>query len=98
MASSSCTIPDLRGMGGEPEFLNNERTVLVFNKPILASHVMECLHEWIKAKLWVKGSRIMILSGHHTSQDGKMGASASGFTGNLLTHYERLCSCSLLIV
>ena len=94
-SSNTYTNLDLVGMGGEPEFLNNERTVLVFNKPILASDVMECLKKCIKAKIWAKSTRIMILSGFHTGSEGQLGASASNFTGNIYTHYERLAeSCN----
>ena len=95
MASKSNTILNLTNMGGEPEFLNNERTVLVFNKPILASDVMDCLKECIKAKIWARSTKIMILSGFHTGSEGQIGATTSNFTGNIYTHYERLAeSCN----
>ena len=82
-------------MEGEPEFLNNERTLLVFNKPILASDVMDCLKECIKAKIWARSTKIMILSGFHTGSEGQIGATTSNFTGNIYTHYERLAeSCN----
>ena len=73
-------------MSGKPEFMNNEKTVLVFNEPNEAKNVIDCLAKCIKVKLWVKNSRIIILSGHHhTNPDGKVGA-----TRNIYTHYDHL--------
>ena len=87
---ASKNLPGFRKMKCEPEFLNNERTILVFNKPILAFDVMGCLKECIIAKIWAKGTRILILSGHHSHPDGQMGETASGFTSTIYSHYENL--------
>ena len=89
MATSNPAV-DLTGMSGEPEFINNEKTVLVFNTTVEARDVIESLKQCIKVKIWAQRSRITILSGFHTSQDGEIGKTCSGFTSNISTHFERM--------
>ena len=57
------------------EFLNpNAKTVVVFNREIQASDVTECIRHCVDNKFWPENSNVIILSGHHTSSEGKLGA------------------------
>ena len=73
------------------EFLNpNAKTVVVFNKAITAFEVKECIKHCIDEEYWPKDSNIIILCGHHTSSDGKLGANFHAFQGMIANHLERL--------
>ena len=71
------------------EFLNpNAKTVVVFNREIQASDVTGCIRHCVANKFWPENSNIIILSGHHTSSDGKLGGTFSAFTGLISKHLE----------
>ena len=73
------------------EFLNpNAKTVVVFNREIQAIDVKECIKDCVLKKVWQKDSNVIILSGHHTSPDGKLGATFSAFDGLISKHLEDL--------
>ena len=73
------------------EFLNpNAKTVVVFNREILASDVTECIRDSVESEIWPENSNIIILSGHHTSSEGKLGGTFSAFTGLISKHLEDL--------
>ena len=73
------------------EFLNpNAKTVVVFNKAITALEVKECVKHCIDKEYWPKDSNIIILCGHHTSAEGKLGANFHAFQGMIANHLERL--------
>ena len=78
--------PDLNGLSGKPEFLNKEKTIIVFNDEITGHDVIQSLKPCIKAKFWAKKSRILILCGFHTTETGKMGGSFSTFHGTISKH------------
>ena len=73
--------PHLNGLSGEPEFLNKDKTIIVFNDEITGHDVIQSLKPCIKAKFWAKRSRILIVCGFHTSESGEMKASYSAFHG-----------------
>ena len=73
------------------EFLNpNAKTVVVFNREILAADVTKCIKDCVEDKICPENSNVIILSGHHTSSEGKLGETTSSFTGNISTHLEIL--------
>ena len=73
------------------EFLNpNAKTVVVFNREIQAIDVKECIKECVLEEIWQKNSNVIILSGHHTSPDGKLGATFSAFNSLISKHLEDL--------
>ena len=52
---SNCPeTPDLSGLGGAPEFLNKDKTIIVFNEEVLASDVINSLKPCIRTKFWAK--------------------------------------------
>lgn len=75
---------------GKPEFLNKEKTIVVFRAKIEAINVIQCLSKCIKAKLWTKCARIIIASGFHTFENGKLGGTFSCFPGLIATHLMNL--------
>ena len=75
------------------EFLNpNAKTVVVFNREILPTDVTECIRDCVEDRIWPENSNVIILSGHHTSSEGKLGGTTSSFTGNISKHLEDLKS------
>ena len=73
------------------EFLNpNAKTVMVFNKAITAFEVKECIRHCIDKEYWQKDSNIIILCGHHTTSEGKLGANFHAFQGMIANHLEKL--------
>ena len=75
------------------EFLNpNAKTVVVFNREILATDVTECIRDCVGNKVWPENSNVIILSGHHTSSDGKIGGTFSAFPGLISKHLDDLKS------
>ena len=73
------------------EFLNPKaKTVVVFNKAIEASDVKDCIKYCVSRNIWPDDSNIIILSGHHTSPEGKLKSTFSAFTSNISKHLEDL--------
>ena len=86
----SGAVPDLDGLSGKPEFLNKDKTIIVFNDRITGHDVIQSLKPCIKAKFWAKKSRILILCGFHTSETGEMQGSFSLFHGSISKHLDDL--------
>ena len=84
---SNCPqTPDLTGLGGAPEFLNKDKTIIVFNDEVFAHDVINSLKPCIRTKFWPRKSRILIVCGFHTSETGEMGESFSAFQGAISKH------------
>lgn len=82
--------PDLNGLSGKPEFLNKDKTIIVFNDQITGHDVIQSLKPCIKAKFWAKKSRILIICGFHTSETGEMKESFSSFHATISKHLDDL--------
>ena len=79
-------FPNLDDLSGEPEFLNKDKTIIVFNDRITGHDVIQSLKPCIKTKFWSKKSRILIICGFHTSETGEMQESFSQFHGTISKH------------
>ena len=79
-------VPKLSGLSGKPEFINKDKTIIVFNDEITGHDVIQSLKPGITAKFWAKKSRILILCGFHTSETGEMKESYSAFHGLISKH------------
>ena len=86
------TLPQIHDLGGKPEFLNKDGTIIVFNDRITGHDVIQSLRPGIESKFWAKNSKIMIICGFHTFPSGKMGASFSAFHSQISRHLEDIKS------
>ena len=83
-------FPNLDDLSGEPEFLNKDKTIIVFNDRITGHDVIQSLKPCIKTKFWSKKSRILIICGFHTLENGEMQGSFSTFHGTISKHLDDL--------
>ena len=88
--AESQTVYEIENITGKHEFLNKEKTIVVFKDEIEANDVIQCLKHCIKSGIWAKESRILIASGFHTSKDGQIGETSSTFTGLIGRQYPQL--------
>ena len=88
--AESQTVCEIENINGKHEFLNREKTIVVFKNEIGAFEVIKCLKKCIKSKLWPKESRILIASGFHTSSDGQLKGSFSTFPGSIGRYLPQL--------
>ena len=88
--ASSIQIPYLSQLRGKPEFLNKDKTIIVFNEEVTGSDVVQSAKSCIRTKFWPKRTRILIICGFHTNADGKMGASFSAIHGTISASLGRL--------
>ena len=80
----------LEGLKGGPEFLNKDKTVIVFNENVDGNIIIQSIRRCIETNFWAKRTRIVILCGFHTSNKGEMGESYAAFQGTISKHLDKL--------